>query len=313
MINTLKSSNLDIFLPNTNKALSLVLKELTHKELEMVSNTKNLKSILRSILKQSLNNNSVNNNLLQLIRNNPTLKNLGNVSDSIKDLINIIKSNKELLPIEKKLNSFLTNLDDVKNIDLKQKFHNSGIFLESKLKSSRYKDNLQDILTNDLKAILSKISNETTSTSNLNQAEITKQIDKLLLQIDHHQLVSHLSNSSSLFLPFSWDLLEEGNIELKKAKDNKFFCDINLKLQEYGELNLKLTLYDKNQLNIHIYSNNKDFKELIREKLSTLRSALIDIKITPREIRIFKIEKDTLLSLYQNIDNNLKLGFEVKG
>ena len=153
---------------------------------------------------------------------------------------------------------------------------------------------------------------EIAKSSHVNQSEILKQIDKLSLQIDHYQLLSHLSNGTSLYLPFSWDMLEEGNIEMKKSDDDKFYCDIDLKLKEYGELNLKLTLYEENQLNLHIYSSNEEFKTKVKENIPSLRSALIDTHITPREIRIFEPKAKAPNSPYGAVDDDFQMGFEVK-
>ncbi len=173
--------------------------------------------------------------------------------------------------------------------------------------------NIKEILSSDLKAVLLKASEEILNSTHSNKAEILRHIDKLILQIDYHQLVSHLSNSTSLYLPFSWEQLESGNIKLQKDKDDKFYCDIDLKLKEYGEVKLKLAIYDKNQLNIYIYADNTEFKEIVKESIGVLRSALIDSQITPREIRIFDSSKKNIASPYENISNPIDVGFEVKG
>ena len=311
MINlSANSKQLDILLPNTNRALAEVIKNATPKELELLSQNRDLKSILNSLLTQSAQSNSNDKALLDLLRNNPTLKALGSASNSIKDLLSSLKSQKSALPIEKVLSNFLVNIKDLSEPILKQKLENSGIFLESKLKNANTQ-NIKEIISNDLKSILLQASEEIVNSSNPNKTEILKQVDKLLLQIDYHQLLSHLSNSSSLYIPFAWEQLQEGHIELKRDKDKRFKCDIDLKLKEYGELNLKLTLYDENQLNIHIYSDNSDLKELIKENISSLRSALIENKITPREIRLFET-KPSVQSPYENSDTPIDLGFEVK-
>lgn len=172
--------------------------------------------------------------------------------------------------------------------------------------------NIKDIISNDLKSLLLKTANEIANSSHPNQAEILKHTDKLLLQIDYYQLMSHLSNSSSLYLPFSWDSLEEGNINLKKGEDEKFYCDIELKLKEYGELSLRLVLYEENQLNIKILSDNDEFKKIIKENIASLRSALIESNITPREIRLQDATKEIPTSAYENSDENINVGFEIK-
>ncbi len=325
MINlSANSKQLDILLPNTNRALAEVLKNATPKQLELLSQNRDIKSILNSLLTQSSQNSSNDKALLDLLRNNPTLKALGSATDNIKELLQSVKGDqvngkarenalgyKTPLPIEQTLKNFLTNIKDLSEPALKQKFENSGVFLESKLKNATTK-NIKEIISNDLKSILLQASEEIASSSNPNKTDILKQVDKLLLQIDYHQLLSHLSNSSSLYIPFSWEQLQEGHIELKKDKENRFYCDIDLKLKEYGELNLKLTLYDENQLNIQIYSDSSDLKELIKENISSLRSALIESQITPREIRLFDSVKKADISPYENSDKPIDLGFEVK-
>lgn len=172
--------------------------------------------------------------------------------------------------------------------------------------------NIKEILSQDLKSVLLKAGEEIAKSAHPNQAEILKHVDKLLLQIDYFQLLSHLSNSSSLYLPFSWDSLEEGNINIKKDKNSTFYCDIDLKLKEYGELKLKLALYEENQINIHIYSQNKEFKEIVKQNIASLRSALIELQITPREIRILDTPKNTSLSPYEKSEPKIDMGFEVK-
>jgi len=173
--------------------------------------------------------------------------------------------------------------------------------------------NVKEIITKDLKSVLLQAGTEIAKSTHPNQSEILRHIDKLSLTIDYHQLVSHLSNSTSLSLPFSYEQLQEGQIEFKRDNENRFYCDIDLKLKEYGELNLKLTLYDKNQLNLHIHSDNDNFKEIIKENIPSLRSALIENQITPREIRLFENKKQPkIVSPYENTPQAINVGFEVK-
>lgn len=522
MINTSLNKQLGIILPNTNKALAVILKDATPKEMEAVLKDKNLKSVINSLLKESSVNPDANKTLLNLAKNNPTLKDLGNITGTVKELLGALKSEKNPLPIETTLRKFLVDIKELNEPILKQKLENSGIFLESRLKNvqnpqvelknlltsleksvaksempnakplvqnikellgtptlkeatnsvllqtpkdnkealtqlakgiqnivSKFSEqlkgadiittkgferqlakvehlvsqkmlsaenfkpavladalqqlntqltqspqkgifdalikiveslkavtvenatpkaalnafvdkklpqdirtvvdvlkgrvekadslfskevtalvskltqftapqtlasenNIKEILSQDLKSVLLKAGEEIAKSPHPNQAEILKQVDKLLLQIDYSQLLSHLSNSSSLYLPFSWESLEEGNINIKKDKNSAFYCDIDLKLKEYGELKLKLALYEENQINIHIYSQNKEFKEIVRENIASLRSALIDSRITPKEIRILDTPKSAPSSAYENSEAKIDMGFEVK-
>jgi hypothetical protein len=524
MINISANKPLDVILTNTNRALAEVVKDASPKELATISQGKDLKSIMSSLLKQSAQDSSADKTLLNLVKNNPTLKNLSSISQSVKDLLGSLKSDASTLPLEKTLKNFLIDIQNIKEPALKQKLENSGVFLESRLKNAQNpqvelrttleqltktldkskifnvimlsKDlkellnsktitdssnkellqtpkespkelqsiskklsetlvklqehihagdtlnsktfttalsklehlvepklltpqnfklssiensltelgsqlstsskpeakglldalskiftalkslpqttstttleslmskkipqdiksfiessknilnksdvifskethlslekltnlhspkelashqNVKDVIANDLKSVLLQAGSEVTKSSHPNQSEILRHIDKLTLTIDYHQLVSHLSNSTSLSLPFSYEQLQEGHIEFKRDKENRFYCDINLKLKEYGELNLKLTLYDKNQLNIHIYSNNAEFKEMIKENIPSLRSALIENQITPREIRLFEPKTESKkFSPYETQAHPIDVGFEVK-
>jgi len=169
MINIPTSSKLGIILPNTNKALAQVLSNATQQELEVISQGKDLKSVMNTILKQSGDSTSSTKELLELVKNNPTLKNLGDVSTTIKDLLNSIKSDKEQLPIEKTLKNFLTDIKDLKNSELKQKLENSGVFLESRLKNAK---NPQVQLKNTLTSLIKTLQNSPSANAIANQAKV---------------------------------------------------------------------------------------------------------------------------------------------
>lgn len=530
MINFAVDKKLNIILPSANKALAEVLKDASPKELEAITKGKDLKSIINSLLKGSSQNPSADKTLLELVKNNPTLKSLGQVNETIKELLSSLKSDKNLQPVEKLIQKFLPNIKELNNTNIKPSLENSGVFLESKIKhvenpqvkltklltdmsnilqksdvpnakvinaqikelislpvlkeatnevfSKSIKENpkvlenlskntqdivktiaselkqanpittpvfekklshlqqlvnpknlekesfqlpalkesilqvtqtlqnsftkeskgfldalnkifntiqtieqnqtalktptaiktqvvaeellnkkipsdikniienikvaiknsdplfskpaltilnelsslknahklspeqhVKEILSNDFKAVLHKAGEEVAKLATPNQGEITKQLDKLALQIDYHQLVSHLSNASSLYIPFSWQEMQDGNITIKQVEKDKFYCDIELKLKEYGELKLRLALYEKNQLNIHINSDNEEFKNIIKENISILRKALIDTQITPREIRFFN---NTKAPAYDSGSTDIGMGFEVK-
>jgi len=446
------TQKLNIVVNNTNKALEKVLQDSSKSEVEVLSSGKDLKSVINSLFKKTEQNDTANKQLLELVKNNPTLKNLKNVSKTINDLKKVLdKTDVETNKILKNISTTLKNINPTK---LEQTFKFSGVFLESNLKESvdikenisklltkidknlepkeqkilsdvkdvinkdfsktdlkslltkleklpltksslsilnqlknptitnkltdtlvkqsltkivdivekqlepktqtpqkqilnELKENVQkdfskpkfeqilskfektplskenlhvveqlkklntpdEVVTKDLKAVVLKTTQDVTNSNIPNKTEILKHLDKLALQIDNQQLISYLSNSSCLYLPFNWDGLEEGEIEMKTLKDEKFYCDINLKLKKFGEINLKLMLYEKNKLNLHFYSKNQEFKDVVKENISSLRVALIDAHIVPSEIRIFEKK----VSPYQETQNNeLKMGFEVK-
>ncbi len=200
----------------------------------------------------------------------------------------------------------MTNIKDINPKELKTKLQTSGLFLESSIKNTQ---NPKELFSSDIKAILLKAHDELTNSNQTNKQEILKHIDKLLLQIDYNQLVSHLSNASSLYIPYEWKDLKDGNITLKNAKDDKFFCDIHLNLKSYGELDLRLALFQNDQINININTKSKALKSILQENLPTLKKQLLHVNITPKEIRFIN-EKSNIYE--KQTSDNFAMGFEVK-
>jgi hypothetical protein len=101
MINLSLDKQLSILLPNTNKALSVALKGATKEELMTLSKSKDLGSILSSLLQKSAQDPAQNATLLNLLKNNPTLKDLGNVTTTFKESDNIaLKEEQEEMKLD---------------------------------------------------------------------------------------------------------------------------------------------------------------------------------------------------------------------
>lgn len=167
----------------------------------------------------------------------------------------------------------------------------------------------------DLKSALLGLSDELSASPSPSTADLADPINRVLLMIDYHQLVSSLEASNSLFFPFAWDQLEEGSVSFKKNRDKKFYCEINLNLKEYGKLDLLMGLYEGNQLDIQMQTDQEELRERLFEHLPELRSVLIDSGLTPRTLRIFQ-KNDPIrekASLYGSGTLSGDIGFEVKG
>ncbi|ADN09396.1 flagellar hook-length control protein FliK [Sulfurimonas autotrophica] len=306
-LNNTAAKHLQLILPNTNKALAQVLKNASPEELQTLTQSKDLGSILDSLLKRATTSDTAQNKLLlELLKNNPTLKSLSNANTTIKELIQTLKQEKNPLSLEKTLENFLTNIKEINPKELKTKMQTSGLFLESNIKNTQ---NPKELFSSDIKALLLKAHDELANSTQTNKQEILKHIDKLLLQIDYNQLVSHLSNASSLYIPYEWKDLKDGNITLKNAKDDRFFCDIHLNLKSYGELDLRLALFQNDQLNININTKSEALKSILQQNLPTLKKQLLHVNITPKEIRFIN-EKSNIYE--KQINDNLAMDFEVK-
>lgn len=169
---------------------------------------------------------------------------------------------------------------------------------------------------NDMKAVLLQLQSEISTLPANNEA--LKHIDKLLTQVDYYQLLSITSNSSYVYLPFIWDLLEEGSISLKKSNEDRFYCEINLTLKEFGNINLMLSLYDKNHLDITAFASNDNFKKLVQENLKSLRFSLNKIGLIPVNIKIIELDKNqqtkesTQVDQFNQTSDMLNFGINIK-
>lgn len=172
---------------------------------------------------------------------------------------------------------------------------------------------LKESMADDLKSNLLSLREELTLSGDPADQKLLEQTDRLLTQIDYHQLLSHIGSSNSIYFPFVWDQLQEGSLTFKKNKENKFYCEIRLKLKEYGDLNLMMALYEGNQLDIQAHTEKPELKALIHENIGELRTLLIRSGLTPRSIRIYEAtETKTPIQETYAASEGTDMGFEVK-
>ena len=181
--------------------------------------------------------------------------------------------------------------------------------------------NDQTNLTEDVKSVLLKMQDELASKTDPKSQELAKQVDKLLTQIDYQQLLSLSSNSNNVYLPFFWEMLEEGNISMKKTDEEKFYCQINLTLKDFGKVDLMLALYDKNKLDLTVYAQREHFKTALRDNMQALKIALNSVELIPVNIKLLDLKdenesKDEPTKAYinnsYNQNSNLSSGIDIR-
>jgi hypothetical protein len=298
LTNTLNkvTENLHTLLSKSDPLYSKEVSVLAQK-LDQFSAAQEIKTTLSQLYGTLLSSKAIDTNtlldsiekLLKNLKDAPT-EELKTFTQQLKSAINEGNTTKELSQVIKKLDEF-TNP--------------KALVIETSLKES---------MKNDLKSNLLSLHEELTQSNDPNTPKLLEQTDKLLTQIDYHQITSYLSASNSIYIPFAWDQLEEGSMAFKKNTDKKFYCEINLRLKEYGELNLMMALYDGNQLEIQAHTEKPELKTLIHDNIGTLRSLLIDAGLTPRAIRVFEMRETVspLNDIYGTDTNGSDLGFEVK-
>ncbi len=316
MITPSTPSKLSLLFSNQNKALTEILKHSTPEQLVQLKENKDLKSVLASLFHDKIDNTKSDALLLDLLKNSPVFKNMGNFTDNLKSLLTDLKSNPSLeLQSEKLLNTIQT-ATELETPVLKEKIGNSGVFMESKISLllDATDTQVEEEMGKDVKSLLLALDESLESMKSPENEKLQAKIDALITHIDYHQLLSHLNDSNSLYFPFAWDGLEKGSLEFKKKKENKFYCEIHLTLKEYGKIDLFMGLYEENQLDIHVRTEKSELKLLLETQLSTLRSLLTDAGLTLRNIRMYEEGERAFApsSAYIPDEPDSQPGFEVK-
>ena len=316
-----------------SKTENLVPKTLTQtqtSETENINSANNIKSLINNQVKELLNqikqdltqNQNIiqNKNILTLIDKLISLPDLFSKSEAI--LNSVQNSN-----ISNFSNNFATNLNPLltalkeslqainpKNIEIQNQINSLIKKVENIIQeyTNNQLDNPKDNqkLDNDFKSILLKMQDEVAQKTDIKSQDSLKTINNLLTQIDMQQLTSLVSNSNFVYIPFFWEMLEDGTVEIKEKEEDKFFCQIKLTLKDFGKIDLMLSMYDENKLDMTIYAQREHFKVTLRDNLQKLKLALNEANIIPMHIKLLDMKEESEnkeqkpTNVYQNNYNN---------
>ena len=296
---------------NINTQTKELLNQLKNEIIQnpILQNNKTLMPLLENLLKMD-NLFAKSENLTTLLSTN----NLNNISSFTSNF------SSNITPLLTNLKDTLESLNP-NNLNLQNqvmKFVEKIENIIKELSNPNIQKNEAQNLNEDMKSVLLKMQEELSSKTDSKSQELSKQVDKLLTQIDYQQLLSLSSNSNSVYLPFLWEMLEEGNISMKKAEEDKFYCQINLTLKDFGKVDLMLALYDKNKLDLTVYAQREHFKVAIRDNMQNLKIALNSVDLIPVNIKLLdmkeesqKEEKPTQIYLNNSYNQNLNLNSSV--
>lgn len=176
------------------------------------------------------------------------------VEEALKMVVNRLKQQIEILDTKTIQQA---NFVD-KSAILEQKIHSlikPELFVGKAMTQKLSLDPTDVELLSDMKGVLTKLNDSLAPTPQNREAlEIT---NRLLTQIEYHQLFSYVSSSTHLYIPFSWDGLNGGSMMMKQTSDEKFHCQIDLDLEQYGKLNMMLLLSGEKYIDISIAAQKK--------------------------------------------------------
>ncbi len=228
------------------------------------------------------------------------------VSEKLQQVVNLIKSELVKSDVKNPLHVEVAKLTNKLEVVIKEQIATKKIVPNQKL---LVETPIKQEIANDIKSTLLNIKHELSTLTTPVAREISLHVERLITQIEYFQLVSLSSNTQTSYLPFLWDGLEEGQVSLKKLKENRFFCEINLKLKEYGKIDLMLMLFDDVNLNISVFAEKKEFLELVQENLPILKQGINKIGLIPSTVQLKKRE---LKDETKNSSNFLGTGLNIE-
>jgi hypothetical protein len=257
------------------------------------------KDLLVQIKNEIVQNPSLaNKNIMPLIDNLLKMDNLFVKGENIQNMLNQNNISTFSNNFSSNLSPLLTNLkESLETLNpnsstiqthISKLVENVENLIKDLVNPKAHSSNISD----DMKSVLLQIQDELSSKTDPKSQDIARQVDKLLTQIDYHQLASITSNSNNVYLPFFWEMLDEGNISMKKTDEDKFYCQINLTLKDFGKVDLMLAMYDKNKIDLTIYAQREHFKTAIRDNMQSLKVALNSVELIPVNIKLLDLKEE---------------------
>ncbi|MCT7464487.1 flagellar hook-length control protein FliK [Aliarcobacter cryaerophilus] len=316
-----------------SKTENLVSKTLTQtqtSETENINSANNIKSLINNQVKELLTqikqdltqnqNIAQNKNILTLIDKLISLPDLFSKSEAILNSVQNTNISNFSNNFATNLNPLLTALKESlqainpKNTEIQNQINSLIKKVENIIQeyTNNNLDNPKDNqkLDNDFKSILLKMQEEVAQKTDIKSQDSLKTINNLLTQIDMQQLTSLVSNSNFVYIPFFWEMLEDGSVEIKQKEEDKFFCQIKLTLKDFGKIDLMLSMYDENKLDMTIYAQREHFKVTLRDNLQKLKLALNEANIIPMNVKLLDMKEESEnkeqkpTNVYQNNYNN---------
>jgi len=164
---------------------------------------------------------------------------------------------------------------------------------------------ISKVLNQDVKSTLLNISEKRQNPQTVNAA------NKMISQIEMHQMVSSLQGGIQTYMPYIWDGVEGGNVAFKQGKKDKFYAQIDLNFKKFGQINVMVGLIDKRYIDLSVATQTNEFKELILEHSSELKQAISGLGLIVSNFNIKTSPKVKLNERFKNF-GGLDVGFDKK-
>ena len=171
--------------------------------------------------------------------------------------------------------------------------------------TTKSQSEISKVLNQDVKSTLLNISEKSQNAQTVNAA------NKMISQIEMHQMVSSLQGGIQTYMPYIWDGVEGGNIAFKQGKKDKFYAQIDLNFKKFGQINVMVGLVDKRYIDLSVATQTNEFKELIISSSSELKQAISKLGLIVSNFNIKTLPKVKLNDRFKNF-GGLDVGFDKK-
>ena len=241
-----------------------------------------------------------NINLSQFKEATSSEVNTPNLQGKITELARALTSLKNTLSPE--LASAKSALEEIKSLARSAKSAAKSI---GAIKPNNAEQALKE-LQSDMKSVLLNLKESTQNQSSTQNIHTAAQ--RLLTQIEIHQLASFAQNSLQTYLPYHWDELNSSNLSFKRGNKDKFYARIELSFVKFGEIGIVLGLAENKFLDVSIQTGNDGFKEIILSETKSLKRALNELGLVVNNFFVASKGGKSAYEHYGDID----LGYNIK-
>ena len=226
--------------------------------------------------------------------------NTPNLQGKITELARALTSLKNTLSPE--LASAKSALEEIKSLARSAKSAAKSI---GAIKPNNAEQALKE-LQSDMKSVLLNLKESTQNQSSTQNIHTAAQ--RLLTQIEIHQLASFAQNSLQTYLPYHWDELNSSNLSFKRGNKDKFYARIELSFVKFGEIGIVLGLAENKFLDVSIQTGNDGFKEIILSETKSLKRALNELGLVVNNFFVASKGGKSTYEQFEDID----LGYNIK-
>ena len=296
-----QTSKMENFISNLSEKVANLASEKLNQSVAFSSNHKELKTILENL-----------KNDLKILNNIGDEAGLVKAFNEVSDVSKEGSLQDKLQSAARRLAHSLSLADPEASVAKSDLAESKALLKQLKLATNdinnittKSQSEISKVLNQDVKSTLLNISEKSQNTQTVNAA------NKMISQIEMHQMVSSLQGGIQTYMPYIWDGVEGGNVAFKQGKKDKFYAQIDLNFKKFGQINVMVGLVDKRYIDLSVATQTNEFKELILSSSSELKQAISKLGLIVSNFNIKTLPKVKLNDRFKNF-GGLDVGFDKK-